>query len=266
MTPAGGGGESGGDTRGEPDLDAAPRPSPDSAASAAAFRPVRVGNAFEETVSRLLQTIRLGIVEPGRALPPERELAARFGVGRDTVREALKSLADAGFVVVRRGRYGGAFVSDEPPEGEPAVLGTGSSRAGPALDDVLGLREILETGAARAAAARDLSAAERDLLWTRTNETAAASGKDYRRLDSRLHLTIGELAGAPSLVPLLADSRTLVNGFLDRIPLLEPNILHSNQQHEAIAIAILTGDDRRADAAMREHLEGSAALLRAFLG
>ena len=48
------------------------------------FRPVRPGNAFEETVQRLLQTIRLGVVAPGEQLPSERELALRFAVSRDT--------------------------------------------------------------------------------------------------------------------------------------------------------------------------------------
>jgi DNA-binding FadR family transcriptional regulator len=42
--------------------------------------------------------------------------------------------------------------------------------------------------------------------------------------------------------------------------------VHSNQQHEAIVIAILTGDADGAASAMREHLEGSSALLRGFLG
>ena len=81
----------------------------------ALFRPVRAGNAFEETVSRLLQAIRLGIVPPGDALPAERDLAARFSVSRDTVRDAIRSLSDAGFLVPRRGRYGGTFVVDTPP-------------------------------------------------------------------------------------------------------------------------------------------------------
>jgi GntR family transcriptional repressor for pyruvate dehydrogenase complex len=130
---------------------------------------------------------------------------------------------------------------------------------------VLVLREILEVGAARAAAGRELGAAERDLLWTRLGEAAASSVDDYRRLDSRLHLTIGELVGAPSLVSLLADNRTRVNALLDGIPLLARNIEHSNQQHEAIVVAILTGNPERAEAAMAEHLAGSAALLRAFL-
>jgi GntR family transcriptional repressor for pyruvate dehydrogenase complex len=232
-----------------------------SVISDALFRPVRSGNAFEDTVARMLQTIRLGIVAPGEALPPERDLAARFSVSRDTVREAIRELANAGYLVSKRGRYGGTFVTDPVP----AAVGTAAPLDADEIEDVLGLREILELGAARAAAARSLSAAERDLLWTRQKDAARASESDYRRLDSRLHLTIGELVGVPSLVSLLADNRTRVNDLLERIPLLSTNIAHSNQQHEAIVVAILTGDADGAAAAMREHLDGSAALLRAFL-
>jgi GntR family transcriptional repressor for pyruvate dehydrogenase complex len=225
------------------------------------LRPVRSGNAFEDTVGRLLQTIRLGFVGPGEALPPERDLAARLTVSRDTVRDAIRELADAGYLVSKRGRYGGTFVSDELP----AVPVTGLQLGRDEIEDVLGLRGILEVGAVRAAAAKSLSAAERDTLWSRLKETAEADAEDYRRLDSRLHLTIGELAGTPSLVPLLADNRTRVNALLDSIPSLGPNIQHSNEQHEAIVVAILTGDPDRAERATREHLEGSAALLRGFL-
>lgn len=228
----------------------------------ALFRPVRSGNAFEDTVARLLQTIRLGIVPPGDALPPERDLAARFSVSRDTVREAIRELSEAGYLQSRRGRYGGTFVSDTLP----TVAASDAPLDAAEIEDVLGLREILELGAVRAAAARSLTAAERDALWTSHRETAAASVDDYRRLDSRLHLTIGELVGTPSLVPLLADNRMRVNELLERIPLLGRNIEHSNLQHEEIVVAILTGDSERAAQAMSEHLEGSAALLRGFLG
>ncbi len=226
----------------------------------ALFRPVRSGNAFEDTVSRLLQTIRLGIVEPGSALPSERELATRFSVSRDTVRDAMRELGRAGYVVARRGRYGGTFVSDPLPAPAPAAPLTADE-----IDDVLGLREVLEVGAVRAAARRALAAAERDGLWSRLKEVAAASPEDYRRLDSRFHLAIAEVAGTPSLVSLVADSRSRLNDLLDRIPLLPPNIAHSNHQHEAIVVAILRGDEAKAAAAMGEHLAGSAALLRGFL-
>jgi len=232
-----------------------------SGAGEAVFRPVRTGNAFEETLARLLQSIRLGIVPPGEALPPERELAARLGVSRDVVREAIRALADAGYLESRRGRYGGTFVQADLSDAAPPT----AERPPGELDDVLGLRSVLEEGAVAAAAARTLSAGERDALWSRLVETSASGPADYRRTDSRLHLTIGELAGIPSLLPLLADVRDRANALLDRIPLIEPNLLHSNAQHEAIVQAVLRGDPEAARRRMQEHLEGTAALLRAFL-
>jgi DNA-binding FadR family transcriptional regulator len=232
-----------------------------SGAGEAVFRPVRTGNAFEETLARLLQSIRLGIVPPGEALPPERELAARLGVSRDVVREAIRALADAGYLESRRGRYGGTFVQADLTDAAPPT----AERPPGELDDVLGLRSVLEEGAVAAAAARTLSAGERDALWSRLVETSASGPADYRRTDSRLHLTIGELAGVPSLLPLLADVRDRANALLDGIPLLEPNLLHSNAQHEAIVQAVLRGDPEAARRRMQEHLEGTAALLRAFL-
>lgn len=229
-------------------------------ASEALLRPVRPGNPFEDTVERLLQTIRLGVLQPGESLPPERELAARLGVSRDTVREAIKSLADAGYLVSRRGRYGGTFLADELPSHTESPSVTHEE-----IDDALRLREILEVGAARMAASRTLTAAEREVLWSRLADVRGASPDDYRRLDSRLHLAIAEAAGSPSLVPLVAENRMRLNALLDQIPLLSRNIAHSDEQHEAIVVAILAADADGAAAAMRAHVAGSAALLHGFL-
>ena len=237
-------------------------PQPESGgASAALLRPVRYGNAFEETVERLLSTIRLGVLEPGASLPPERELAVRLGVSRDTVREAIKSLAEAGYLVSRRGRYGGTFLAERLPE--PAGDAGGVTRAD--IDDVLRVREVLEVGAARMAAGRTLTPGDCDELWARVADVRAAPRRDYRRLDSRLHLAIAEAAGSPSLVSLVATNRMRVIALLDRIPLLNNNIKHSDDQHHAVVAAIVAGDPGRAAAAMLDHLAGSAALLHGFL-
>lgn len=233
-----------------------------SLAGEAVFRPVRSGNSLEDTVGRLMQTIRLGIVPPGEALPAERDLAARFAVSRDTVRDAIRELSDAGYLTTRRGRYGGTFVADPlpPPPAELAVAPTPAE-----VEDVLGLRDVLEVGTVRAAATRALGASERALLWTRLGEVQAADPGDYRRLDSRLHLAFAEIVGVPSLVTLLAENRSRVNELLDTFPLLGRAIEHSNRQHESIVLAILAGNEEGAAEAMREHLEASAALLRGFL-
>jgi DNA-binding FadR family transcriptional regulator len=230
-------------------------------ASEALLRPVRPGNAFEDTVERLLQTIRLGVIRPGESLPPERELATRLGVSRDTVRDAIRSLAEAGYLVARRGRYGGTFLAEELPAHTDGTEGVTRE----AIDDSLRLREILEVGAARMAATRTLTASEREELWTRLSDVRSAKLDDYRRLDSRLHLAVAEAAGCPSLVPLVAENRMRLNGLLDQIPLLSRNIAHSDEQHEAIVMAILAGDSDAAAAAMRAHVAGSAALLHGFL-
>src|SRR6195256_97354 len=88
-----------------------------ASADAVVLRPVRTGNAFEETVERLLQAIPLGVAGRGERLPAERELAVRLGVSRVTLREAIRALAEAGYVESRRGRDGGAFVDERaaPP-------------------------------------------------------------------------------------------------------------------------------------------------------
>jgi DNA-binding GntR family transcriptional regulator len=133
------------------------------------------------------------------------------------------------------------------------------------IHDLLVLRSVLEPGAAFQAATTDLSGDAREKLWTAHTDTAAADPRDYRRFDSRLHLMIAELTGSNALVNQVAQTRVKVNELLDEIPLLAPNIAHSNSQHEAIVMAILTGRPEDAEAAMRDHLSGSAALLRGFL-
>lgn len=227
-------------------------------AQEALFRPVRAGNAFEETVERLMQSIRLGVVAPGERLPSERELATRLGVSRVTVREAIRSLQENHYVESRRGRYGGTFVNEVLPKSAPAKdFGD--------VHDVLTLRRVLETGAAETAAGRSLGPAERRGLRARLEEAATSTLAEYRRKDSRLHLAIAEATGSAALTAAVAESRMRANELLDHIPLLEPNLAHSNAQHERIIASILDGDPVAARQAMAEHLDGTASLLRGFL-
>lgn len=236
-----------------------------SRADEALFRPVRAANAFEETVERLLQAVRLGVVAPGQRLPAERELAARFGVSRDKLRESLRVLVDAGYLEVRRGRYGGTFVRAPQPSPAGAARSNAADRTAEELVDALTFRQVVECGAAEAAAARDLGPAERGHLSERLAQTSAAALADYQRLDSRLHLAVAEVAGSPSLIAAVAEARLRTNDLLQAIPVLAPNIEHSNHQHEQVIRAILAGDRDGARRMMAEHLDGTAMLLRGFL-
>jgi DNA-binding FadR family transcriptional regulator len=233
----------------------------------AALRPIRSGNAFEETIQRLLQLIHLGLVPEGERLPPERDLAERLQVSRVTLREALKVLQDAEMIEVRRGRYGGAFVRPTPDvvSSNGSELRRRASLLGDRLEDTLLFREVLEVGAAELCAGRGLTGAEAQRLQDCLEATATAELTDYRRADTRLHLAISELCGSTSVAAQYASVRATVNELLDCIPLLPPNLEHSERQHTALVASILDGEPDRARTVMREHLAGTAALLRGFL-
>src|SRR5215472_379350 len=116
------------------------------------LRPVREGNAFEETVERLLTVIKLGVVGPGERFPAERELAAQLGISRPTLREAIRELQQAGYVESRRGRSGGTFVTGAPPAPDQGELRRLAREDGDKLADALTFRLAIETGAAEALA------------------------------------------------------------------------------------------------------------------
>ncbi|GHH67434.1 GntR family transcriptional regulator [Kitasatospora indigofera] len=232
----------------------------------AIFRPVRTGNTFEETVERLLEAIKLGVLAYGDRLPPERELAGRLNVSRETLREAIRSLQLAGCVESRRGRYGGTFVTYRLPPPDPGDLRRAVQDMGAGLEDALTYRMVLETGAAEQAARRPLTEEQRAYLRERLADLENAAPEEYRQLDSRFHLAIAELTGSHSLAAGIAESRMRLNDLLNAIPMLERNIDHASEQHRTMVDTILAGDAEGARRCTEEHLEATAALLRGFLG
>jgi DNA-binding FadR family transcriptional regulator len=226
--------------------------------------PVRGGNAFEETVERLLTVIKLGVVPPGDRFPAERELAGLLGVSRITLREAIRALQQAGYVESRRGRFGGTFVTYTRPAPDPGEARRIALADSAQLADALAFRMALETGAAQVLAAADGDHG-RAVLLDRLAAVNQATPEDYRRLDTLFHLAIAELTGSALLAAACADARMRLNDLLNAIPVLKHNIVHTAQQHTAIVDAILAGDPERARCEVAEHLDGTGALLRGFL-
>jgi len=228
------------------------------------FSPVPVRNAFEVTIERLAQSIRLGVLVGGDRLPPERELAETLGVSRVTLREAIKALRAADLVESRRGRGGGTFV----------VAPTGADMLGadrideaprPALNDTLDLRRIVEPGAAALAATRTLSAADRATLHRCLREASDCPADGRRLADCRLHMAIAAATESASVAAVVADVQMRLTELLRAIPVIPANIIHSDRQHAAIVAAILAGQPDLARTEMEEHIDGTAALLRGLL-
>jgi DNA-binding FadR family transcriptional regulator len=233
------------------------------------WRPVRGGNAFEITVARLAQAIRLGLVAVGERLPAERELAERLQVSRVTLREAIAALREAGYLESRRGRSGGTFVvsptGDSTGKKARPDAGALAREMGEALPDALDFRRVLEPGAAALAATRTLSAADRQHLVACLAASRDRSPETRRVNDSRLHLAIAAASGSPSLAAAIADVQITLDKLLAAIPVITRNLDHSDAQHTRIVDAILAGNAAGARAAMEEHCDGTAELLYGLL-
>ena len=85
-------------------LSTTPTPQP------APFAPIQTRRAFEEICDSIRARISSGELKPGDKLPAERDLAQQLGVGRNALREALRSLEIAGMLELRKGVKGGAFI------------------------------------------------------------------------------------------------------------------------------------------------------------
>ncbi|MBN9430083.1 MAG: FadR family transcriptional regulator [Burkholderiales bacterium] len=88
----------------------------------APFEPIQTRRTFEEICERIRARISAGQLKPGDKLPAERELAQQLGVGRNALREALRSLEIAGIVELRKGVKGGAFIRAGDPARMDAVV------------------------------------------------------------------------------------------------------------------------------------------------
>ena len=76
------------------------------------FKPVKQLRVSEAVIEQLKESILAGIFKPGDKLPSERDLSEQFRVSRVAVREGLRKLEHAGFIVTRQGVTGGTYVTE----------------------------------------------------------------------------------------------------------------------------------------------------------
>jgi len=239
------------------------------------LRPLKVANAFEEALAQILQLIKLGMVLPGQRLLPERELAERLGISRPTVREAIRSLTQLGYLEIRRGRNGGAYVRELPAEPSSASVRRAAAVLGPELDETFDLRMVLEPDALRTLAAAPrltYPPSERLVRDGLPVSAPVTEGKDepgavlsYRLADQRLHLLIAEIARAPAVAKLIVGVNVRLVDLVQQTPQMEAALRHSDEQHDRIVAAIKRGDRDAARAATEEHVASTATYVRGFL-
>jgi DNA-binding FadR family transcriptional regulator len=225
------------------------------------FAPVRSQTAFEETVERLGTAIKLGLLPPGTRLPAERELCAKLGIARSTLRQALVALGQSHHLHATRGRGGGTFVADPQPPAEPP-----SAEVLAAWREVCDERMAVEVGIAVLAAER----AEPEMIDALDELVVALDGMledfpSYRQADIRLHVGLAEAARSPRLVTAMTEAQGSLSELISLIA-HPPEVLDSsNAQHRRILAAVRRRDEAGAAREMAEHLRGTEHILVGLL-
>jgi len=227
----------------------------------AVFAPVRSHTAFEETVDRLATAIKLGLLSPGSRLPAERDLCARLGIARSTLRQALTALAQSGHVFATRGRGGGTFVSDPPPPADPP-----SPEVLAHWRETCDERLAIELGVAVLASQR-ASEDEIDGLdaLAAALDDALEDFATYRQLDIRLHVGLAEATGSQRLVRAMTDVQGAMSDLIAYIAHPPEVLSSSNAQHRQLLVAVRERDEMRAASVITEHLQATEHILAGLL-
>jgi DNA-binding FadR family transcriptional regulator len=232
-----------------------------SAAPEAVFSPVRSQTAFEETVERLGTAIKLGLLPPDSRLPAERELCARLGIARSTLRQALTALAQSGHIFATRGRGGGTFVANPLPPAAPPTR-----RVLARWRDTCDQRLAVELGVAALAAER-AQPADLELLDELASvlEGALEDFTAYRHSDVRLHVGLAEATRSPGLVRAMTEVQGAMSDLIAYIAHPPEVLAASNAQHRRLLAALRERDAMRAVQVASEHLHATEHILAGLL-
>jgi GntR family transcriptional repressor for pyruvate dehydrogenase complex len=216
--------------------------------------PIERRKVYEQIAEQLLAQIAGGRLRPGDPLPPERELTESFGVGRSSVREALRMLESQGVITAR----GGALVvanAANPLGSSLRLLFALDGAAG--MHDLFELRRILDCEAAALAAERwdeQQVAAMDEATANMTAALAEGDGGRFIDADLRFHLAVAEATGNRLLLHNMQAVRELVRRALLTVFLIPGSPDSAIPEHRAIRAAIAAAEPERARQEMRAHL------------
>ncbi|WP_236967591.1 FadR/GntR family transcriptional regulator [Microbacterium aurantiacum] len=230
--------------------------------------PARAWRVVLESIEADLLEQRL---KPGDHLPPERELASTLGVGRSSVREALRVLEVMGLIRTGTGSgpSSGAIIIATPRGGMSALLRLQVAAQGFPLDDVVTTRLVLETAVVTALAAASSSDTSAAHAVAAAMEDPALSVEEFLALDAQLHLAMAEASGNVVITAMMAGLRTAIESYVQagatRIADWDAAARRLRAEHHAILTAVDAGDADAARTLIHDHISGyyaQAALSR----
>jgi GntR family transcriptional regulator, transcriptional repressor for pyruvate dehydrogenase complex len=220
------------------------------------FKPIRQTRASEEVLEQVKESILRGRFKAGDKLPSERELTEQFQVSRGVVREAIRVLEKTGFVAIKQGPSGGAYVTDltfDHLSGGFLDLYLANKLTIPELNQV---RMHIEPEVARLAAQRVTPAYRARLEKAITAERDPMKNYVVRmeRL-TEVHYILAEMCGNYLFEAIVNAFIRLTHQIVEAAEPEDHNALHGVGEHDEMVAAVIDEKPEAAAKAMTDHLK-----------
>lgn len=210
---------------------------------------------FQEIVQTIKRDIVLGKIKPKEKIPSERRMSELYGVGRGTIREALKTLEAVGLLSVLSGRSGGYFVNENAPKRSKEALTSAIEFDGPVIIDSFIFRKMFEPKTCFYAAIKrtknNLSVMERSI---KEMERGPDSSDTYAETNLTFHLEIGKASGNSFIAMIYPYIRQMMIEIARTIHRWPTAVEVSVYFHKAILDSIRRQEAEEAEILMNAHL------------
>ena len=207
-----------------------------------------------QVVANIQQLVADGRLMPGMKLPPERELAERFGVSRTVLREAVRILVAKGLLETRHGvgTVVRQMTSDQFLEPLNFLLQTYDI----SIDQLHHVRSILEVGivrvAALAATAADLAELERIV---NDMESTLGDIERFVQLDDEFHRQLAQATHNPLLAILAESIGSIMHEVRVQVHHFTMIYATTIPDHRQIVAGLAAADPEVAAQAMQRHVD-----------
>lgn len=226
------------------------------------FEKIPQKNSTREMImNQFTKMIKKGELKIGNKIPPERNLAEQFGVGRSTIREAIKSMTSMGLLEARLGE--GTFVRRVGSDDIKQQLQWGLYLDPVPLNELVELRKILEIETVTKATLNRTEKEITELQYWINAMKKNRKTKQNKQNDLMFHMTIAKASNNKMIYNLLDLIRMSLEEWFENV-LEDPiNVEESIHEHELILEAIINKDIEKAVNLMQSHLyQGEKRLLQ----